>query len=97
MSEIPLFKVFMSEEAATEAAKVLMSGFIGQGPKVEQFEEKLRAHFDHDYILTLNSGTSVLHLILHMLKKKDFNWPGLNPGDEIALHLTGLYLLIILR
>lgn len=83
MSEIPLFKVFMSEEAATEAAKVLMSGFIGQGPKVEQFEEKLRAHFDHDYILTLNSGTSVLHLILHMLKKKDFNWPGLNPGDEI--------------
>ena len=35
---IPLFKVFMSEQAAIETSKILMSGYIGQGPEVEKFE-----------------------------------------------------------
>lgn len=83
MNQIPLFKVFMSNTAPEEASKVLTSGFIGQGPKVEEFESYLRSYFNHDYVLTLNSGTSVLHMSLHLLKKKDFNWPGLEPGDEV--------------
>ena len=33
--EIPLFRVFMSPTAAGEVGKVLNSGYIGQGPKVE--------------------------------------------------------------
>jgi hypothetical protein len=33
MKKIDLFKVFMSETAATEVGKVLNSGYIGQGPK----------------------------------------------------------------
>ena len=35
---IQLFKVFMSENAAPEVSKVLNSGYIGQGEKVNQFE-----------------------------------------------------------
>ena len=42
---IPLFKVFMSDEAPKEVSKVLMSGFIGQGPKVEEFEGELKDVF----------------------------------------------------
>ena len=34
--EIPLFKVFMADTAADKVAKVLNSGFIGQGPMVDQ-------------------------------------------------------------
>lgn len=80
---IPLFKVFMSDSAAVEVTKVLNSGFVGQGPKVEEFEKELRSYFNHDYVLTLNAGTSVLHLALHLLKKPTDSWSGLQDGDEV--------------
>lgn len=80
---IQLFKVFMSENASSEVSKVLNSGYIGQGEKVEEFEKKLREFFGRDYILTLNSGTSGLHLALHLLKKKISKWEGLQDGDEV--------------
>lgn len=66
----PLFKVRMEESAIKEATKVLSSGYIGQGEKVEEFEEKLKEHFKNPYVVTVNSGTSAEHLALHMLKEK---------------------------
>ena len=93
---IQLFKVFMAPTAADEVGKVLNSGYIGQGPKVDEFETQLQNYLDFDRVLTLNSGTSSLHLALHLLKKpqtnvKQFdsiaswnqNWPGIQEGDEI--------------
>jgi dTDP-4-amino-4,6-dideoxygalactose transaminase len=80
---IPLFKVFMSETAGPEVTKILNSGYIGQGKKVEDFESDLKSYFNHDYVTTLNSGTSGLHLALHLLKKNSQNWPGLDSGDEV--------------
>jgi dTDP-4-amino-4,6-dideoxygalactose transaminase len=72
-TKIDLFKVFMSPNAADEVSKVLNSGYIGQGPKVEEFENDLKSLFNHDYISTLNSGTSGLHLALHLLRKPSKN------------------------
>jgi len=87
MKKIDLFKVFMSPTASDEVGKVLNSGYIGQGPKVEEFEENLKKFFNHDYVSTLNSGTSGLHLALHLLKDVDNTknnfWPGLKDGDEV--------------
>lgn len=87
MYNIPLFKVFMAETAASEVTKVLNSGYIGQGAKVKEFEENLRNYFNTDYCLTLNSATSGLHLALHLLKKpfqtRTSTWVGLEPGDEV--------------
>jgi dTDP-4-amino-4,6-dideoxygalactose transaminase len=94
--QIQLFKVHMASTAAEEVAKVLNSGYVGQGPKVDQFEKDLQDFLYVDKLVTLNSGTSGLHLALHLLKKprksnqifhgvastEDF-WPGLQPGDEI--------------
>ena len=40
--QIPLFKVFMSENAGPEVTKILKSGYIGQGEKVEEFESNLK-------------------------------------------------------
>jgi len=45
MKPIPLFKVFMADSAPQKVSEVLMSGFIGQGPKVEEFETKLSDYF----------------------------------------------------
>ena len=85
MNKIPLFKVFMSKNAPSKVSDVLMSGYIGQGEKVEEFEKNLAHHFKNDKILTLNSGTSGLHLAIHLLKKPQSkeSWPGLNYGDEV--------------
>ena len=93
---IQLFKVFMSPTAADEVGKVLNSGYIGQGPKVDQLEKDLQQYLDADRIITLNSGTSGLHLALHLLKKPQTNtkqfdgvafwdekWPGIQEGDEV--------------
>lgn len=80
---IQLFKVFMSKNAAPEVAKVLDSGYIGQGEKVEEFEEGLRNFFNKDYIVTLNSGTSGIHLAINLLKNKNSKWPGIEDGDEV--------------
>ena len=68
-NKIPLFKVFMSPTAKDKVGEVLDSGYIGQGPKVDEFESKLKNYFDHDYLFTTNAGTSALHLALHLLKK----------------------------
>lgn len=81
--QIDLFKVYMSSNASTEVAKVLNSGYIGQGPKVEEFERDLKTFFNNDYLVTLNSGTSALHLALELLKKSRNEWPGWGDGDEV--------------
>jgi len=66
---IPLFKVHMNPNAKVEVGKVLDSGYIGQGPKVEEFEKNLKEFINHDFLVTVNAGTSALHMALHLLKK----------------------------
>ena len=69
---IPLFKVNMSQEAITESAKVLESGYIGQGTVVDKFEQKLSSYLklsNFANVVTTNSATAAEHIALHMLKK----------------------------
>jgi perosamine synthetase len=72
---IPLFKVFMPKSVMRPLRKVLFSGFVGQGPQVEKFEEKLAPWFGSENVLTLNSGTSALQLALRLAR--------VGPGDEV--------------
>lgn len=73
---IPLFKVMMSDEAQHAVAKVLNSGFIGQGKCVEEFEDELQQELCSDVRpITVNSCTSAIDLALHLC--------GVGPGDEV--------------
>ena len=63
---IPLFKVFMSENVDKPLLDTLHSGFIGEGPKVLEFEDTLKKHLQTENVLTTNSGTSALHLAYHL-------------------------------
>lgn len=63
---IPLFKVAMAEEACRMVGDVLMSGWIGQGDRVEEFEALLCERVGNPHLATVNSATSGLHLALHM-------------------------------
>ena len=95
-SIIPLFKVFMANETPEKVSKVLMSGFIGQGPKVENFETSLKEYFNNSNVVTTNAATSAEHIALHMLKRTEKNvkgyhgvvfvenqWDGVGPEDEV--------------
>ena len=87
MSNIPLFKVFMSPDVIVPLNNVILSGFVTQGPQVDKFEEKLIEFFDNPFLLTLNSATSGLSLALRLLKKpnESLNWPGFDDEKDIVL------------
>ena len=87
MTNISLFKVFMSPDVIAPLNDVLMSGFITQGKQVELFEEKLKSYFNNDNLLTLNSATSGLTLALRLLidKNDNDNWPGFDKELDYVL------------
>jgi len=72
---IPLFKVYMNNEVGPLVNSVLYSGWIGQGPKVEEFEKKLGDEFENEKVLSLSAGTHGLSLALRLA--------GVGPGDEV--------------
>ena len=84
---LSLFKVFMSEDVLEPINKVLMSGFVTQGPQVEKYEKALSKFIGNPYLLTLNSATAGLTLGLRLLKNPDpsFNWPGFDKEKDIVL------------
>jgi dTDP-4-amino-4,6-dideoxygalactose transaminase len=75
----------MSPDVSGEITKTLNSGFISQGSKVEEFEEKLKEFFENSNLLTLNSGTSGLTLAMRLLMKTSKNWPGFDVNEDIVL------------
>lgn len=76
LKTLPLFKVFMSDYASVRVAEVLESGYIGQGPQVEKFEEEFAAFIGSDRKpLSMNSCTSAITLALHMC--------GVGPGSTV--------------
>ena len=72
---IPLFKVFMPESIMEPLRKVLFSGYIGEGPRVEEFERRLTPWFGNNNVLALNNGTAALQLALRLAN--------VGYGDEI--------------
>ncbi len=92
---IPLFKVSINKSVDSPLLETLHSGYIGQGPKVDLFEKQLAEYLGNPRVLTVNSGTSALHLALHMADVRDkyvittaltctaTNWPILANGGKI--------------
>jgi perosamine synthetase len=74
---IPIAKPCFSEEEETAAAQVLRSGWLTQGEKVEEFEEKFAVMHQTKYAVATSSGTAALHLILLAI--------GIGPGDEVIV------------
>lgn len=70
-----LFKPNISEDAIKAANKVLRSGWIGPGPKVDEFEKRFAEYIDIKYAVALNSCTAALHLAVIISEIKE--------GDEV--------------
>ncbi|HEY5368235.1 MAG TPA: DegT/DnrJ/EryC1/StrS family aminotransferase [Hanamia sp.] len=74
---IPLIKTNIParEVLMPELEKVLYSGYVAQGEKVEEFERAFEEYIGEGYSLSLNSGTAALHVALILA--------GIRPGDEV--------------
>lgn len=72
---IDLFYPFVPREAIEAVDDVLRSRFIGQGPKVDQFEKEFCKFFNVKYAVSVNSGTSALETAYDLI--------GLKEGDEV--------------
>lgn len=74
---IPIAKPFFSGEEYSEVKAVLDSGWVTQGPKVAEFEEKFAAYTGANFAVAVSNCTTALHLSLVV--------GGIMSGDEVIV------------
>lgn len=72
---IPVAKPFLNQEEAQAAYDTVMSGWVTQGPRVQEFEEKFAAYVGSQYAIALSNCTTALHLALKI--------SGIQANDEV--------------
>lgn len=72
---IQMFRPHIPEAVIDKFAETWRSGWIGQGPKVDEFEKEFAEKFNLEYVASLNSATSGLRLAYAIA--------GVEPGDEV--------------
>jgi dTDP-4-amino-4,6-dideoxygalactose transaminase len=74
---IPVMRPWLGEEEAKAAAASVASGWVAQGPRVQQFEEAFAAAVGTPHAVAVSSCTAALHLALIAT--------GIGPGDEVIV------------
>jgi len=75
--KIPLAKPYFNNQELKEIKKVLQSGWVSQGPKVKEFEDKVASYLGAPYVVSVCNCTAALHLSLLSL--------GISKGDEVLV------------
>src|SRR5713226_2386037 len=74
---IPVMRTWLGKEEAEAAAEAVASGWIAQGPRVQEFEEAFAAAIGTPHAVAVSSCTAALHLALIAA--------GIGPGDEVIV------------
>jgi len=74
---IPITKPYFTKNEVEAVKKVIESGWVVQGPKVKEFEEKFAKFVGAKYAIAVNSCTAALHLSLSA--------SGIGPNDEVIV------------
>ncbi len=74
---VPIARTSLTEDEIQSVLGPLRSGWLVQGPKVREFEEKWSAFTGAKHSIAVTSCTTALHLSLAAL--------GLQPGDEVIV------------
>ena len=65
--EVPWFELYMDEKEQDALVKTLQSKWIGIGPRVKEFEEKVAGYIGVRNAVALSSGTAALDIALKLL------------------------------
>ncbi|OPX72381.1 MAG: Aspartate aminotransferase [Methanoregulaceae archaeon PtaB.Bin108] len=74
---IPIAKPSLDEEEVDAVSRVIRSGMLAKGPRVEEFERGFSVYCGTKHGVAMNSGTAALHAALLAL--------GIGPGDEVIV------------
>jgi perosamine synthetase len=72
---IPIAKPYLGEEEAQAAYDTILTGWVTQGPRVQEFEEKFAEYVGSKYAVAVSSCTTALHLAMIV--------SGIGKGDEV--------------
>lgn len=72
---IPIAKPYLTKEEAQAAYDTILTGWITQGPRVQEFEEKFASYVGSKYAVAVSNCTTALHLSMIV--------SGIGIGDEV--------------
>jgi len=73
--KIPVAKPYLGKEEAQNAYDTILSNWVTQGPRVQEFEEKFADYVGSKYAVALSNCTTALHLAMIV--------SGIKAGDEV--------------
>ncbi len=72
---IPIAKPYLTKDEAQAAYDTILSGWITQGPKVAEFEEKFAKYIGVEHAIAVSNCSTALHLTMIVA--------GIKEGDEV--------------
>jgi hypothetical protein len=75
MNPIPYGKQFISDKDIEAITETLLSDYLTQGPKIEEFEKAFSIYVGCEYSVAVSNGTAALHLCALALD--------IQPGDKV--------------
>jgi dTDP-4-amino-4,6-dideoxygalactose transaminase len=73
--KIPVAKPYLTKDEAQSAYDTILTNWVTQGPRVQEFEEKFANYVGSKYAVALSNCTTALHLALIVA--------GIKEGDEV--------------
>ena len=76
-NQVPFMKPLLGEEEWYAMKDVVLSGWVSQGPKVQEFEQVLANFLGVKHVIAMNACTSSMHIGMKIA--------GVNYGDDVIV------------